>query len=94
MPRYLVERVFDPCTQEELDATAIRSKRLIQDVFEDVGWEHSHVCVGDDGIVTSYCVYAAPSEHRVRQHAEQLGAHTIVQVREIAGDIDPADLAV
>jgi hypothetical protein len=94
MARYLVERVFDPCTQEELDATVVRSKRLIRDEFGDVGWEHSHVCVGDDGIVTSYCVYAAPSEQRVREHAEQLGAHTIVRVSEIAGDIDPADIAV
>ena len=42
----------------------------------------------------SFCVYDAADEARVREHAEQLGAHTVIRVIEIAGDIDPADIAV
>ena len=94
MTRYLVERIFDPCSQEELDATAARSKRLLVDKFTDVTWEHSHVCADDDGNVVSYCVYDAPSTERVREHADMTGAHTIVLVREIAGDIDPSDISI
>ena len=66
MTRYLVERAYDPCTEEELDANALRSKRLLTDVFTDVSWEHSHVCADDDGNVRSFCVYDAPSVARVR----------------------------
>lgn len=94
MPRYLVERAFDPCTQEELDATVARSKRLIVEEFTDVTWEHSHVCADDDGNVRSYCVYEAPSIERVHEHADVLGAHTIIRVSEIAGDVDPRDIAI
>ena len=94
MPRYLVERAFDPCTQEELDATVVRSKRLLGDDFRDVTWEHSHVCADADGNVISFCVYAAADEGRVREHAVQLGSHSIIRVIEIAGDIDPADIVV
>lgn len=94
MPRYVVERVFDPLTQDELDATNARSKRLIVNDFTDVTWEHSHVCADDDGTVRSYCVYDAPSVGRVMEHADALGSHTIVRVSEIAGDIDPTDIAI
>lgn len=94
MTRYLVERAYDPCTEEELDANVVRSKRLLTDVFTDVSWEHSHVCADDDGNVRSFCVYDAPSVARVREHADMLGAHTIVRISEIAGDIDPSDIVV
>jgi hypothetical protein len=94
MPRYLVERAFDPCTQEELDAAVVRSKRILSSDFRDVTWEHSHVCADADGNVISFCVYAAADEARVREHADQLGGHTIIRVIEIAGDIDPADIVV
>ena len=94
MTLFLVERLFDPCSQEELDAAVVRSKRLLTDDFTDVTWEHSHVCADDEGNVRVYCVYAAPTETRVREHAERMGAHTILRVSEIAGDIDPADIAL
>ena len=94
MTRFLVERLFDPCTPEEMDASAVRSKRLLAGDFTDVTWEHSHVCADGEGNVRVYCVYDAPSETRVREHADALGAHTIIRVSEIAGDIDPADIAI
>jgi hypothetical protein len=50
------------------------------------------VVVRDDGKVMTYCVYDAPSEEIVRNHAVDLGKHTVDDVMEIAGDVTPADL--
>jgi hypothetical protein len=41
--------------------------------------------------VQTYCVYDAPSEEAVREHARLLGEHRIDLLREIAGDVTPAD---
>jgi hypothetical protein len=34
-------------------------------------WEHSHVVVDDDGMAGTYCVYEAPDEETVREHAKR-----------------------
>ena len=39
----------------------------------------------------TYCVYEAPTEDVVREHAGDLGKHTIESISEIAGDVTPAD---
>ena len=54
-------------------------------------WEHSHVVIDENGTPKSYCVYAAPSEQMVRDHAGLLGDHSIQEIYEIAGDVSPAD---
>ena len=43
------------------------------------------------GTVNTYCVYEAPSEEIVRQHAASYGAHDVEAVHEIAGDVTPDD---
>lgn len=68
-----------------------RSRQLVERDFPEVTWEHSHVLVGDDGSVKTYCVYAAPDEETVRQHSAALGQHTLEGLHEIAGDVTPAD---
>jgi hypothetical protein len=47
--------------------------------------------VDDEGLVVTYCVYEAPSEELVREHSTRLGQHKIALLREIAGDVTPAD---
>jgi hypothetical protein len=47
--------------------------------------------VAPDGTPKSYCVYAAPSEEMVREHAALLGDHFIQEIYEIAGDVSPDD---
>ena len=47
--------------------------------------------IAADGTPTSYCVYAAPNEEMVREHASRLGDHTIIMIHEIAGDVSPDD---
>ena len=90
MPRYLIERSFT-VTIEEMPPVGERSKRVAKANFPEITWEHSHVVVGDDGFVRTYCVYEAPDEDTVRRHAVELGEHTIDVIYEIAGDASPDD---
>jgi hypothetical protein len=90
MPRYLVERSYT-VDMDTLPTVATRSKSIGHHRFPEIVWEHSHVVLGADGMPKSFCVYAAPSEEMVRDHAERLGDHTIAAIYEIAGDVTPDD---
>jgi len=90
MPRYLVERTYT-VSMDELPTVATRSKSIGVHRFPEIVWDHSHVVVGVDGVPKSFCVYDAPSEDVVRQHAAQLGDHFVETIWEIAGDVSPAD---
>ena len=93
MPRYLIERRFHVAEDEMPDASR-KSKRIAQESFPEVVWEHSHVRVDDAGRVTTFCVYRAPNEEMVRSHAKELGQHDVAGVHEIAGDVTPADFPI
>ena len=90
MPRYMIVRSFD-VSEPEMESVGRRSRELTEDEFTDITWEHSHVVVDDEGKVKTYCVYSAPSEEKVREHATRLGKHEIDALHEIAGDVTPAD---
>lgn len=90
MPRYLVVRKFD-VTEEEMPEVGRRSNEVIEGGYPQIIWEHSHVVVDADGKVMTYCVYEAPDEETVRNHAVDLGRHTLDGVHEIAGDVTPLD---
>jgi hypothetical protein len=90
MPRYLIIRAFD-VGEEQMPPIGRRSRELTETEFSSITWEHSHVVVDDNGLVRTYCVYDAPSEAVVREHAKSLGSHTIMDLHEIAGDVTPAD---
>ena len=90
MPRYLVERAYT-VDMDSLPTVATRSKALGHHRFPEITWEHSHVTVDERGIPKSFCVYYAPTEEMVREHAEQLGDHVVVRIYEIAGDVTPDD---
>jgi Tfp pilus assembly PilM family ATPase len=88
--RYLVERQFS-VGQEQMTAVVGRSRELLEERFPEIKWEHSHVAVGDDGLVKTFCLYAAPSEDVIRRHAQELGQHEVLRVVEIVGDVTQAD---
>jgi len=88
--RYLIIRRFD-VAEEEMPEVGRRSRRTIEDSYPEITWEHSHVIVGGDGTVMTYCIYDAPDEDMLRAHASDLGNHTIDGIHEIAGDVTPAD---
>src|SRR3712207_9585994 len=90
VPRFLIERTFT-VPQEQMPTVGKRSKQVARDYFPEVGWEHSHVVVDDEGRVRTYCIYSAPSEEAVLGHASKLGDHTVDVVTEIAGDVTPDD---
>jgi Protein of unknown function (DUF4242) len=90
MPRYMVIRSFE-IGEEQMPPVARRSREIIEEDFPEITWEHSHVVVDDEGLVHTYCVYAAPSEEIVHEHSKKLGKHTIDALHEIAGDVTPAD---
>ena len=90
MARYVVIRKFD-VAEDEMPEVGRRSRRTIEEGYPEITWEHSHVCVGADGTVMTYCIYDGPTEEMIRAHGSDLGDHTIVDVQEIAADVTPAD---
>ena len=90
MARYLVERQFS-VGQEQMTVVGRRSVEIAEERFPEITWEHSHVAIGDDGCVKTFCLYEAPSEDVIREHAQELGQHEVLRVAEIVGDVTPAD---
>ena len=90
MPRYIVERQFE-VKHEGMPEVGSKSRRILVEQMPEIVWEHSHVAVDDSGGVKTFCIYSAPDEEAVRRHAEALGAHRVVSVSELAGDVTPED---
>ncbi|TML21929.1 MAG: DUF4242 domain-containing protein [Actinobacteria bacterium] len=90
MPRYLIERTYT-VDADTVPTVATRSKAIAHHRFPEIVWEHSHVVLDEDGTPKSFCIYAAPSEEIVREHATRLGDHTVEVIYEIAGDVTPDD---
>jgi cell division inhibitor SulA len=86
MPKYVIERELPGAgklTAEELRAISQKSCGVLRSLGPQIQWVQSYVT--DDKI---YCIYIAPSEEAVREHARQGGfpANAVMQVRAI---IDP-----
>lgn len=86
MPQFVIEREMPgvgALGQGELRGASQNSCSVLRDLGPDVQWVHSYVT--DDKI---YCIYRAPNEDFIRQHAETAGfpANSISQVR---ATIDP-----
>src|ERR1700685_3564205 len=86
MPKFVIEREIPGAgdmTSEQLQAAAQNSLSVLRDLGPQIQWLHSYVT--DNKV---YCVYIAPNEELVREHASQGGfpAHSVAQVRRV---IDP-----
>jgi len=86
MPQFVIEREMPgvgKMSSEELKGASQGSCTVLRQLGPDIQWVHSYVT--DDKI---YCVYRAPSEDLIRQHAQIAGfpANSISQVR---ATIDP-----
>ena len=90
MPRFLIERKYT-VEMDDVPAVATRSKAIGHHRYPEIVWEHSHVVIDSSGTPKSFCVYSAPSEEMVREHADRFGDHTIEVIYEIAGDVTPDD---
>ena len=92
MARYVIERNFGAISDDDMLAAAVRSDQMAMERFPEIVWEHSHIVVGDDGEVLTFCVYGAPNEEMIHEHAEAFGSHTITRIYELLEDVTPAEI--
>jgi hypothetical protein len=86
MPKYVIEREIPDAgnlSAEQLQAISQKSCGVLNHLGPQIQWVQSYVT--DDKI---YCVYIAPNEGMVREHAKQGGfpANRISEVKQV---IDP-----
>ena len=86
MPQYVIEREMPGVGQlgvDDLKAASQTSCSVLRELGPEIQWVHSYVT--DNKI---YCVYRAPNEELIREHAQRGGfpVNKICQVRET---IDP-----
>src|SRR5512133_901468 len=92
MPRYVIERFFDRISDEDMLAATVRSDQFIAERFPAITWEHSHVVVADDGATETFCIYGAPNEEMLREHADAFGSHVITHLYELVDDVTPEEV--
>ncbi|MGO4410059.1 MULTISPECIES: DUF4242 domain-containing protein [unclassified Brevundimonas] len=86
MPQFVIEREMPDVGQlgpGDLRDASQTSCSVLRNLGPEIQWVQSYVT--DDKI---YCIYRAPDEQMIRQHAEQAGfpANSILPVRAV---IDP-----
>ena len=86
MPKYIIERELPGAgalTAEQLQAIAQKSCGVLRAMGPQIQWVQSYV-TGDK----IYCVYVAPNEQAVRDHAQQ-GGFPANRVSRVTAVIDP-----
>ena len=86
MPKYVIERDIPgvgKLAPEELKAISMKSCGVLSGMGPQIQWLQSYV-TGDK----IYCVYIAPNEAMVREHAAQ-GGFPANRVSEVIAVIDP-----
>ena len=83
MPKFIIEREVPGAgrlSREQITAIAQKSCAVLRDLGPTIQWVHSYVT--DDRI---YCVYVAPDEELIVQHARQGGfpADVIARVHRV-----------
>lgn len=86
MPKFVIERAIPgigASNAAALQAIAQKSCSVLQQLGPEIQWVHSHVTA--DKI---YCVYHAPSEDLIREHARR-GGFPANSVARVMATIDP-----
>lgn len=86
MPKYIIERDIPNAgalTEEQLQGISQKSCSVLHAMGPQIQWVQSYV-TGDK----VYCVYIAPDEASVREHAEK-GGFPANRISEVKGVIDP-----
>ena len=86
MPKYVIEREIPGAgklTSERLRGISQKSCGVLRKLGSEIQWLESYVT--DDKV---YCVYIAPNEEMVREHAKQ-GGFPANRVSEVKRMIDP-----
>lgn len=86
MPKYIIEREIPGAgqmTPQELQQAAQTSCTVLQSLGPQIQWVQSYVA-GDK----IYCIYNAPDEEAIREHARQSG-FPANHITEVAAIFDP-----
>lgn len=86
MPKYVIERnipAVGSLNREQLHAAAAQSCGALEEIGPDIQWVHSYVTQD-----RTYCVYLAPSEDLIREHAQRSG-FPADRISEVHAIIDP-----
>jgi hypothetical protein len=86
MPKFVIEREIagaGKLSAPELQAVSQKSCSVLQQLGPQIQWVQSYV-TGDK----IYCIYIAPSEEMIREHAAQ-GGFPANRISEIKSVIDP-----
>jgi hypothetical protein len=86
MPRYVIERELPGAgelSDEQIGAISEKSNQVLADMSGEVQWDHSYV-VGNK----IFCVYVAPDESKVREHADR-GGFPANAIHRVVRVIDP-----
>jgi len=86
MPKFVIEREIPGAgklSPEQLKGISQKSCGVLREMGPQIQWVESYVT--DDKI---YCIYIAPDEATVRQHAQQ-GGFPANRVSQVRSKIDP-----
>ena len=89
MPQFVIEREIPGAgtlSETQIRDIALRSMQTLEEMGPQIQWLHSYVT--EDKV---YCVYLAPDEDGIREHARRVGipADRVAAVRRL---IEPAKL--
>ena len=87
MPQFVIEREIPGAgtlSEAQIRELALHSLEVLKEMGPQIQWLHSYVT--EDKV---YCVYLAPDEDSIREHARKVGipADRVAAVRRL---IDPA----
>ena len=86
MPKYVIERDLPGAgklTPDELRGVSQKSCNVLSKLGPEIQWIHSYVTA--DKI---YCIYRAPNEAMIREHARQ-GGFPANKISEVSTMIEP-----
>jgi hypothetical protein len=86
MPKYVIERDLPGAgklTPDQLRGVSQKSCNVLSKLGPEIQWIHSYVTA--DKI---YCIYRAPNEAMIREHAKQ-GGFPANKISEVASVIEP-----
>ena len=85
MPQFVIEREVagaGSLSESQVREMSLRSLQALKDIGPQIQWLHSYVT--EDKV---YCVYLAPDEDNIREHARKAGlpADRVSAVRRLIG---------
>ena len=87
MPKFLIERDIPAAgdlSDDDLKGISQKSCNVLREMGPQIQWVHSYVT--DDKV---YCVYIAPDEEAIREHAAK-GGFPANRISRVGNIIDPA----